>query len=176
MSEFSTSITPWKLPPLLYRTRKFEFNRYYIEQEFVKGFLKVANIPVDILKIKKDLISPNTFLPNNSNYLIGYNAIVGFVNKGTKKVPTTMPKKQKISDNSKKVDLMNYIIHEQTFEPWNEYVVQDNPPKLLRVRTVMTAAYWDPDYTTSIGDPYINVQHNTNISVSDNESSESGMT
>lgn len=51
MSSFSIPITPKDTVSLLFRIKKFEFNRYKIEHPTVKGFLRVANLPINILNL-----------------------------------------------------------------------------------------------------------------------------
>lgn len=49
-------INLWELPALLYRTKKFEMDRYVISRGKADGVLRAAGIPTDILKIDKSKI------------------------------------------------------------------------------------------------------------------------
>ncbi len=177
MSEFSISIGPEDMVPLLFKVKKFEYNTYKIEHNTVKGFLRVGNIPNNILKISDDKLAnmpAGTKVPENMKYLISYQGIVGFVNHGEKKKPTK-PWRPEYIDSKKKQDLFGYIINEQTFEPWNEFVIQGESPVLVRTKTTLTNAYLYPDYYNNSGDPIIHAMHNTSLSVSSDTNAEAGM-
>ena len=171
-----SSIPPldlWEYPSLLYRTKVFEFNRYYIEHSHVRGVLNIANIPVNILSVDTDKLPPGVVIPDDNRYVVGTTDIVAFVNKEAKKKPTpptsyTQPRK--------KSGLLDYIVKERTDEPWNEYVVQDSHNKLLRIRTILTDVSYYEDEVNHLGDPVLETKQSVTIAVTNKPSPESGMT
>ena len=169
------SINLWELPALLYRTKKFEMNRYVINHGKVNGVLRVANVPTDILKIDKSKIPAGVQINASNELIFGSTPVVMFMNRSEKRNPR-IPSSQAQLQSSEKIGLVDYIVQEQSYEPWNEYVVQDDPPKTLRVKTVLTDVFYYPDFDTPIGDPLIETLHNPNISVTSGVAPESGLT
>jgi len=47
-----TSITPDNTEDVEFIVQKFEYNKYEVEQENLKGILRIATVPVKIFKIK----------------------------------------------------------------------------------------------------------------------------
>ena len=86
---------------------------------------------------------------------------------GEKNTPTPTHLLKKNADIKEKIELRDHIEPKSDCEPWNEYIVHDSPPQLLRVRTLLISVYGYPGHITRIGDPYIEVQHETVINVSD---------
>lgn len=163
----------WEFPSLLYRTKAFEFNRYYIEHSSVHGVLGIANIPISILSVDADKLPPGVVITDDNRYVVGTTDIVTFVNKGLKKDPTSASHR---AQPRKKVGLLDYIIKERTDEPWNEYVVQDSHNKLLRIRTILTdVSYYDGEFN-HLGDPVLETKQAVTIAVTDKAAPESGMT
>ena len=160
---------------LLFRVKKFEYNSYRIDHTIVKGILRVANIPTDILRIPDDQFPASADIQEEQKHVVLYQSIVSFTNRGDKQEPSNPQPQKNDFDNSKRKELTNYLQDEQTFEPWNEYVIQGENPKLLRARTVLSKAVWYPDFINKIGDPYIWAYHNTTLSVSDDPTPEIGM-
>lgn len=169
------NVNLWELPALLYRTKIFEMNRYVISHGKVDGILRVANIPTDILKVDKSKLPVGVSANVNNELIFGSTPVVTFANRAKKRPPRLPPDSARVQ-SSEKVGLVDYIVHEQSHKPWNEYVVQDTPPKILRVRTVLTDVFYYPDFDTPVGDPLIEVRHNPNIAVTDNVAPESGLT
>ena len=54
-------------------------------------------------------------------------------------------------------------------------MVQDGPPKTLRVKTVLTDVSYYPDFDTPAGDPLIEARHSPNILVTSCVAPESGL-
>lgn len=171
----SHNIDLWKLPALLYRTKKFEMSRYIIDNGPVNGVLRVANIPTDILKVDMSKIPAGSAINVENELILSTVPVVAFLNRGKKREPKAPLNPAQIQ-SSKKIGLVDYIVQEQSHEPWNEYVVQDDPPKTLRIRTVLTDVYYYPDFDTPIGDPLIEARHNPNIAVTSTTAPESGLT
>ncbi len=164
----------WEFPSLLYRTKSFEFNRYYIDHPVVQGVLNIASIPVNILSAVTDKLPPDVVITDDNRYIVGTTDIVAFVNKNPKKRPTP-PDRQQIH-SAKKTGLVDYIVKEQTDEPWNEYIVQDSHDNLLRIRTILTDVIYYDDIVNHLGDPLIETKQSVTIAVTSKASPESGMT
>ena len=170
----SSPLSLWEHEALLYRTKTFEYNRYHMDHPDVKGILRLATIPVDVIRVDKSKVQPGFVIDDGgSEYIVSTNTTVMFVNRGEKKTPTNNAED---ASTSKKVSILQYVVKEQTDEPWCEYVVQDRPGELLRIRTILTDVYYYPGVITSIGDPFIRARHATSIAVTDNVAAESGMT
>lgn len=165
----------WELPALLYRTKKFEMSRYVINHGEVNGVLRIANIPTDILKADQNKPPASGLINIDQELILSTVPVVTFLNRGKKRRPR-LPNNPNQIKTSRKVGLVDYIVQEQSNEPWNEYVVQDDPPKILRIKTVLTDVYYYPDFDTPIGDPIIGAMHNPNIGVTSNTVPESGLT
>ncbi len=177
MPDASISIGPMDMTSLLFKVKKFEFNNYKIEHPKVKGFLRVGNIPNNILKISDEKfvnMPAGMNILENMKYIISYQGIVGFVNRGEKKKPTEPWLPQYVNSKTKQ-DLFGYIINEQTYEPWNEFVIQGKSPVLIRTKTTLTNAYLYVDCYNNSGDPIIRALHNTSISISSDSNAEVGM-
>ncbi len=178
MSDRSISINPKKdADSILFKVKKFEYNMYKIEHPSVKGFLRVANIPINILKVRDEKFAnvPNMVnIPDHMRYFISYHPMVGYVNQG-EKIKSAKRWQPQFINSSKKQDLFSYIIKEQTDEPWNEYVLQGETPVMLRTKTTLNTAYLYPEYSNDLGDPIIHAIHNTSISVSVDSNAEAGM-
>lgn len=162
---------------LLFRVKKFEFNKYKIDHPSVKGFLRVANMPNIILKIKDEKLQnlpPNVNMSINAKFLVSYQGIVGFVNFGEKK-QSEKPWRTEYINSDIKQDLFGYIDTQQTDEPWNEFVIQGEKPILIRTKTVLTNAFLYPGFYNSMGDPIIHALHNTSISISEESNAEAGL-
>ena len=157
----------------MYRTKTFEYNRYHIDHPDVKGVLRLATIPVDVIRMDKSKIPEGFVVEDGNEYIVSTSTTIMFVNWGKKKMPTEITGKL---SSHKKVSILQYSIKEQADEPWCEYVVQDRPSELLRIRTILTDVYYYPDIITSIGDPCMTTKHSINIAVTDNIAPESGMT
>lgn len=163
----------WEHKALLYRTKTFEYNRYYIDHPDVKGILRLATIPVDVIRIDKSKVPQGLVTEESNEYIVSTSTTIMFVNRGKKKAPT------ETSDDlssHKKVSVLQYSVKEQTDEPWCEYVVQDRPGELLRIRTILTDVYYYPDIVTRIGDPCMTAKHSISIAVTDSAAPESGTT
>ena len=61
----------WEHPSLLYRTKSFEFNRYYIEHPSVHGVLNIASIPVNILSADPNKLPPGVVVTDDNRYIVG---------------------------------------------------------------------------------------------------------
>lgn len=157
----------------MYRTKTFEYNRYHIDHPDVEGVLRLATIPVDVLRMDKSKVPQGFVIEDNNKYIVSTNTTVMFVNRGKKKTPTTIDGEL---SSHRKVSILPYSVKEHADEPWCEYVVQDRPKELLRIRTILTDVYYYPDIITSIGDPCISANHSVSIAVTDNVAPESGMT
>ena len=94
----------------------------------------------------------------------GVTTIATFMNRSEKK-PPRLPSSQARPQSSEKIGLASCVVREQSHEPWNEYVVQDDPTKTLRVKTVLTDVLHYPDFDTPVGDPIVEALRDPRISV-----------
>lgn len=141
----------WEFPSLLYRTKSFELDRYYIAHPVVNGILNIASIPVNILSAVTDKLPHDVVITDDNRYIVVTTDIVTFVNKSAKKQPTSPDRRE--TGSARKTGLFDYIVKEQTDEPWNEYVVQDSHSKLLRIRTILTDVSSCDDVVNHLGIP-----------------------
>lgn len=172
----STNIPADKVESLPFRIKKFDYNRYYIDHPSIKGILNLGNIVNNVGKVDESMIPPNQMPPEGIAVGLGFQAIVSFTNQGEKHTPSSkLPTPQELA-KAKKLELTNYIVNEENYEPWNEYVLAgNNPPKLLKTRTILVKVEWVIDCYNNLGDPYLWANHNTSHSISDVDSPESGM-
>ena len=170
----SIRINPKELDDKLFRIKKMQYNTYEIEHSQVKGTFRLLNIPTNIMQVPEDKIPLNQRTSNDPTFMVGGHMITSFTNKGDKKEPTSNPTKEDMK-KATKIELTGYI-QDQPAEPWNEFVIQDTPPVILRRRTILSKLEWYVDYTTQLGDPYLLAAHNTTESVSTSESGDAGLT
>lgn len=159
----------------LFRIKKFQFNTYEINHPTVKGTLRIANIPTNIVEIPDRFIPAEARNEDLPSYMIGYQAIVAFSNPGEKKEPSRQIPDVAGLKKARKMELTSYIL-DQPFEPWNEYIIQGDPPVLIKTRTILAKVEWYIDYTNSLGDPYLRANHNTTVSASRVEAGDAGLT
>ncbi len=106
---------------------------------------------------------------------LSFQAIVSFTSQGKKHTASQkLPTPQEVA-KMKKQELTSYIVEEENYEPWNQYVIVGEPPKLLKTRTILVKVEWVIDCYNNLGDPYLLVNHNTSHSISKVDSPESGM-
>lgn len=170
----SLRINPKDLNDKLFRIKKIQYNTYEIKHNQVQGTLRLMNIPINIMQIPEEKIPPNEQMSNDPLFMVGGQIIVSFTNKGDKKEPTSNPTREDMK-KTRKVELTSYI-QDQPFEPWNEFVIQGDPPIILKRRTILSKIEWYVDYTNQLGDPYIWAVHNTTDSVSVSDIGDAGLT
>ncbi len=158
-----------------FRIRNFNYNRYYLNHTQVKGILNIGNIVTNVGQVPENLIPPNQLTQDGPPVGVSYQAIVAFTNQGEKHEPTELPDPNNLR-NARKIELTNYVVNEENFEPWNEYVLTETPARILRTRTILVRVEWVIDVYNNLGDPYLLVNHNTTYSVSNEQAPESGMT
>lgn len=169
------NIDPTRLIGKRFRIKKLQYNTYEIEHSDIKGQLRLLSIPIKILEVPGDLLPKSVNVSGFPSYVIGYQSLVAFTNQGEKKRPNPMPPTVNIATAPKK-DITSYIIDEQNFEPWNEFILQGNPPVKIKTRTILAKLEWLSEYTDNFGDPSLWANHNTTDSVSYAETGEAGMT
>lgn len=170
----SININPKDCIDRLFKIKKLQFNTYEIDHSEIKGTLRLINIPSNIMEIPEKLIPPQARNPGLPNLMTGNQTIVAFSNKGKKKESSLkLPNRQEMI-SAKREDLTSFII-DNPFEPWNEFLIQGNPPILLKTRTILAKLEWFPEYVNKLGDPYLWANHNTTDSVSITKTGESGM-
>ena len=156
----------YKLP----RIKKFQYNTYEIDHVTVNGTLRAAQVPTHIIEIPPD--QGNSDVPR---YALTHQTIVAFTSRGHKKEPTlSLPDRLQLQQ-SKKTDLTSYI-QDQPYEPWNEYVIQGDPPVLVKTRTILAKVEWYVNCTNGLGDPYLWAHLGNTTSASVVEAGDAGLT
>jgi hypothetical protein len=155
-----------------FKVRKLQYNTYEIDHQRIKGQLRLLSIPVNIFEVPEELLSKGmkSELPS---YVINYQSLVGFTNTGEKIQPKPMPTSTDIRMLEKK-DITNFIV-DHFDEPWNEFILQGNPPIMIRTKTVLAKLEWIHQYTDIFGDPSLWANHSTTHSVSEAPVGEGGM-
>lgn len=169
------NILPTRLIDKLFRIRKFQYSTYEIDHTQVKGTLRIANFPTNIFEVPDDMIPQQAKMSDVPTYVVSAQTIVAFTNSGEKKEPTATALTPELMKTARKMELTNYV-GGQPFEPWNEYVIQGDPPVLIRMRTILARLEWFPDYTNGFGDPSLWAYQNTTQNVSVTNTGESGLT
>jgi len=163
-----------KVTSLQFRIKELNYNKYFIKHSKIKGVLYLANIVTNIGEVPANSIPATQRISNEPLVGVSYQPIVAFINQGKKFPPTEIPKNMDIV-NKEKIDLTDFIIREEDYEPWNEYVIQGDPPRILKTKTILNKAIVIVDVYNNLGDPYIIANHNTTYSVSVKSSAESGL-
>jgi len=163
-----------KVTSLEFRIKKLGYNKYQINHSEIKGVLYLANIVTNVGEVPVDMIPEKQRTSNEPPIGLSYQPIVSFINRGKKSSPTETPTRKELIDKEK-LDLTDFIIHEEDVEPWNEYVIQGDPPRILKTRSILNKVQWVVNVYNNLGDPYILANHSTTYSVSVKSSAESGL-
>jgi hypothetical protein len=169
----SVNVDASKLIDKFFKIKKLQYNIYHIDHPTVKGQLRLVAVPVNVLEVPKDSLPPEAIAAGATPYVLGTAAIVGFSNRGEKKTPTKQPIQDELN-KAKKEDITSFVA-DSPYEPWNEFILQGNPPMLLKTRTILTKLEWLPEYTDPFGAPVLNANHNTNHTIGVAPLGESGM-
>jgi len=164
-----------KVTSLQFRIKGLNYNKYLISHPQVKGVLYLTNVVTNIGEVPADLIPATQRISNDPQVGVSYQPIVAFINQGKKFPATELPNRAEIV-NKEKIDLTDFIVREEDYEPWNEYVIQGDPPRILKTKTILTQVNWVTEIYNNLGDPYILANHNTTYTVSVKSSAESGLT
>jgi hypothetical protein len=170
----SVNIDPKRLIGKRFRIKKLQYNTYEIDHLKVKGQLRLLSIPIKILQVPDDLIPADVNKSEFPTYVIGFQSTVAFTNEGEKKELQLQPPNLDLRTTPKE-DITNYIVDQQTFEPWNEFILQGNPPIMIKTRTILSKLQWLCSYTDNFGDPSLWAIHNTTHSASHVQAGEAGM-
>lgn len=169
-------IPPHKLKDKLFRIKKFQYNTYEIQHPVVVGTLRLANILTNVMEIPQEQIPPQARTKGVPTYAVGGQTVVSFTNRGKKKEPSLkIPTNEELRKNAKVEELTSFIV-DQPFEPWNEYIVQGNPPISLKVRNIMNRLEWYTEYTNQLGDPFLWANQNSSHNVTIASAGEAGLT
>ncbi len=168
------NIQPHRLLDKLFRIRRFQYSTYEIEHPEVIGTLRIANIPTNILEVPQEMLPQQARGAGVPTYMIGGQTLVAFTNRGQKKEPSTELLTPERMQTARRVELTTFV-GDQSAEPWNEYVVQGNPPILIRMRTILARLDWYPQFTNHLGDPSLWAHQNTTQNVSVAETGEAGL-
>ncbi len=163
-----------KITSLQFRIKKLNYNKYFIDHSEIKGVLYLASIVTNIGEVPADLIPVAQRISNEPQVGVSYQPIVSFINQRKRSTPTELPTKEELI-NKEKLDLTDFIIHEEDYEPWNEYAIQGDPPRILKTKTILSKVNAIAGVYNNMGDPYILANHNTTYSVSVKSSAESGL-
>lgn len=169
-----SKIPPEKITSLQFRIKKLNYNRYQIDHGEIKGVLYLANVVTNIGEISADMIPEDRRISNEPQVGVSYQPIVSFINQGKRNTPTEIPTNKDMI-NKEKIDLTDFIVREEDYEPWNEYVIQGDPPRILKTKSVLNKVQAIAGIYNNLGDPYILANHNTSYSVTVKSSAESGM-
>jgi len=163
-----------KVTSLQFRIKKLNYNKYFINHSQIKGVLYLTNVVTNVGEVPVDVIPATQRISNEPQVGVSYQPIVAFINQGKRFPPTELPKSTEIA-NKEKIDLTDFITHEEDYEPWNEYVIQGDPPRILKTKTILNQVYAIIGVYNNMGDPYVLASHNTTYSVSVKSSAESGL-
>lgn len=167
------SIDPTKFISKRFKIKKLQYNTYEIDHTQVKGQLRLIALPINILEVPKNLLPQGKIPSDLPEFAIGTQSIASFTNAyANKKVSPPLTESDMRSGT--KFDITAYVI-DQGNEPWNEFILEGNPPILLKTRTILSKLEWYPDFTDQFGAPALYANHNTNHSVSIASTGESGM-
>jgi len=170
----SVNVNPRECKDKLFKIKKLQYNTYEIDHVEVKGTLRLMNIPNNILEVPEKFIPPEQIQPDVPSFVVGSQTIVAFTSRGKKKEPSLKLPSRNDMKTTKRIDLTNFIL-DQPFEPWNEFIVQGDPPILLKQRTILAKLDWYSEFTNQLGDPYLWANHTTTQSSSIATTGESGL-
>lgn len=154
-----------------FKAKLFDYNRYRIEFNDIKGILNLANVVIDVVEPPSNYVLPN---PLNETYVgVRFAPIMSFTNQGNKVDSPALEPTENISD-LKTVDITPYIQEEEKQEHWNEYVLAREPLELLKTKTTLMKIVLNKDRSDGIGNPLFHVNHTTNHVVSEYSAPEAG--
>lgn len=108
-----TNITPDNTEDLEFIVQKFQYNQYEINQENLKGILRLATVPVKILKVKGTSNEKPQFLMQSMN-------VWSFVNKGECGKPGKDQFSPEERQNIEKIDITDSL--SVLTGPYNIYI------------------------------------------------------
>jgi len=158
------SMDPTRLKHRVFRIKKLQYNTYEVQHQKVKGHLRLINIPVTIAEIPREHSTQNTTISDLPPLMVAAQPISSFVNRGDKNTPSNVSMAD--LNRANKIDITNHILQDESYEPWNEFILAGSPPTLVRTRTILTKLEWLPDHNDMFGDPSLLTSHNTMQSVS----------
>ncbi|MDH2899951.1 MAG: hypothetical protein PXY39_03175 [archaeon] len=167
------SFSPDLLKDKRFKIKKLQFNTYEVDHPNAKGQLRVINIAGNIFEVPESLIPPEarTGLPN---FAIAAQTFIAFTNRGVKGTPSTEALTPDLVKRSKRVDVTSYA-QDSPSEPWNEYVVEGEPPLIVKQRTILTKLELIVGHYNQFGDPFLWANTQSTTSVATSEASEAGM-
>ena len=147
---------PEKTISVPFIVKRFDFNRYNIRFEGIRGILNIANVVSDVVKPPPGFFQD----PLSDSVGIRLTTILSFTNQGSKVKLSTQSQFQDISiDNT--IDITHYIQDEERQEPWNEYALAGSPSKILKTKTTLMKLLLLKDRSDESGNPVFNATHNT---------------
>jgi len=152
----------------LFKIKKLQFNTYDIEHSVIKGQLRIITIPKNFIELPNPPGSQKS-----ANIGVGSQTIVAFTNRGKKGTPTEANITPEMIPSEEKIDLTRF--YENSYEPWSEFVLQGDPPLLVRLRTILTKITWLKNRINNQGDPMLWANSNISLEVFDESTGESGL-
>jgi len=170
----SVNISPRDCIEKLFKIKKLQYNTYEIDHAEIKGTLRLLNIPTNVMEVPEKFVPAEQRQPDVPTFMVGNQTIIAFTSRGKKKEPSLKLPTRNEMKTAKRVDLTSFLL-DQPFEPWNEIIVQGDPPILLKHRTILAKIEWFSEYTNQLGDPYLWTNHNTTQSATIATTGEGGM-
>ena len=148
--------------PVIFRVRKFDYNRYSVHHELARGIINFGSIVTDVMEPPN---SPTQDGPMDEPPLaVQSTNIMSFVNLGKKNTPSQPVANADLPD-TEKIDITGSISDEDRQEPWNEYVLAKDPPLILRTKSTLVKAVVYPNVYNALGDPLLLIKHSDTHSV-----------
>jgi len=170
----SGNISPRDCNDKLFKIKKLQYNTYEIDHAEVKGTLRLLNLPTNVMEVPEKFVPISQRQLDVPTFMVGSQTIVAFTSRGKKKEPSLKVPVGNEMKTAKRVDLTSFIL-DQPFEPWNEIIIQGDPPVLLKNRTILAKLEWFSEYTNQLGDPYLWANHSTAQSAVVATTGEAGM-
>jgi hypothetical protein len=146
---------------------KIEWSIYDIYHPDVRGTIRLAGVPSKIYEVPRKNLPASALGPV---FTLAIQGRVGFVNQGRKGTSDPRDITSKGYPKLPKEDITSYA-HARD-EPLNEFLVEGNPPLLVRTKTVLTKVELVKDRYDAFGDPQIIVSHHTSHRVSEYKADE----
>lgn len=173
----TSGISPDLLTDKRFRIKKLEFSTYEVDGSNIKGQLRLVGVPQNVMEVPDVLIPPQMEkTPGLPVVVIASQTLISFTNRGKKGKPATKQLTPDEIRRAKKFDLTAYVIQDSAHEPWNEFILEGDPPILLRLRTVLTKLEWIVDEYNYLGDPSLRANSAITHSVSIASAGETGLT
>lgn len=139
-----------------FNIRKLDWSVYELDSQDVKGVLKLLGVVVAVRESTRVETSQGLATAMS----LEVNAISSFINEGERGEPDQSPFKP----NEAILDDITDHLH-PIDEPFNEFVIAGDPPKLLRTRTVATMVRVARNRYNAFGEPILITTNATTYSL-----------